>query len=486
MGRFVIFWSIIRISQMTFIFLMNFLIPDHIPSEDVLRFPIPSPSHSSSSSSSSSFISSLFYAFYSSFNKWDSAHFLSIVRDGYSSEQSFAFFPLYPLLVRFFTPIIFFNSFSSSASSILTAVILSNIAFLLSALVLYLLLQHLIRPHNENEHTLRKKDDALILLEEEEEEEDSFAALLFSLNPASLFFISPYSESAFSLFSFTAILLYHRKNYMTSSLFFFLASATRFNGVFNICFPLCLGLQRLYLLSCHHHRYIKKYISSYLYHIVCGMMLPSLAIILPFVLLNLTLRSRICHSKPLIAFGIDLWTNFTQNGLLINSTDSKALLCEAEGYNYNLYSILQRKYWNVGLFRYYQLRKTPNFLLAAPILFISLQACRSFFQPWLLVWSRKDGDGKRFHALRGLLLYPNFAHIVHLMVSVIVLVLYAHIEISTRLLLSSSPYLYMYMARQILQEKKNEKSQTLSLIIAYFISYNTLAALLHPNAYPWT
>src|SRR3989338_6084990 len=67
---------------------------------------------------------------------FDGAHYLLIAKNGYSQYQQ-AFFPLYPLLIRWLSPLFFNNH-------LLTALIISNISFLLGLLIFskYLFLCH--------------------------------------------------------------------------------------------------------------------------------------------------------------------------------------------------------------------------------------------------------------------------------------------------------------------------------------------------------
>jgi Gpi18-like mannosyltransferase len=57
--------------------------------------------------------------------------------------------------------------------------------------------------------------------------------------------------------------------------------------------------------------------------------------------------------------------------------------CNYSGLWPNMYGYVQAKYWGVGLFKYYQLSQLPNFLLAAPILILTITGIRAYVNVWL-------------------------------------------------------------------------------------------------------
>ena len=60
---------------------------------------------------------------------FDGLHYILIARDGYAQYEQ-AFFPLYPLLIKFLTPLFFNNQ-------LLTGLIISNVSFFLGLILFY-------------------------------------------------------------------------------------------------------------------------------------------------------------------------------------------------------------------------------------------------------------------------------------------------------------------------------------------------------------
>ena len=78
-----------RILIIILVIISDVLVSDHSPGDDVAVF------HFASS------LSPYFSKLLGSFTKWDSAFYLTIARNGmYTNEQQFAFYPMYPYLIR--------------------------------------------------------------------------------------------------------------------------------------------------------------------------------------------------------------------------------------------------------------------------------------------------------------------------------------------------------------------------------------------------
>ncbi|KAI5191357.1 GPI mannosyltransferase 2 [Nematocida sp. AWRm77] len=132
--------------------------------------------------------------------RWDALYFYVICKEGYVSDNSTAFFPLYPLLVRGLSRLLFLPV-------CICGVLLSNIAFCLSSVLLYAIT-----------HTLFGKKKA------------EQACVLFCFSPCSVLYSSMYTEALFCFFALLGVhaVLLNRKP--LAALALAAASGVRSNG----------------------------------------------------------------------------------------------------------------------------------------------------------------------------------------------------------------------------------------------------------------
>jgi len=138
----------------------------------------------------------------SSLANFDGIHYIKIAKIGYSQYEQ-AFFPLYPILIKFLTPLF-------SNNQLLTGIIISNISFCLGLWVFakYLEIDH-----------WKLKIWPLIFL------------MAF---PTSFFFGAVYTEGLFFLLVTSTLYFLKKNNYFLVIIFAFLTSLTRLVGVFLI------------------------------------------------------------------------------------------------------------------------------------------------------------------------------------------------------------------------------------------------------------
>jgi len=162
--------------------------------------------------------------------QWDAGWYLRIAGNGsqmgysrYTAEahhhfSAFAFFPLYPLLVRAAAVLVpgALDSIPVSggggtppASLVLAGLVVANLAFVLALIALYLLAESRAGPGAARR-----------------------TVLLLCLFPTTIFFSAPYSESLFFLWLVLFFLCLDRRRWWLAGLCGLLASATRSNGVF--------------------------------------------------------------------------------------------------------------------------------------------------------------------------------------------------------------------------------------------------------------
>ena len=332
-------------------------------------------------------------------DNWDAEYFVFVAEHGYARhEQTMAFFPLLPALMRVLAETILrplTSVLSLREVLLLAGVVVNFAAFPLAALLLYRLTLRLFGAVRDDDRRGRRRgrgegrkgggrEGRLALL----------SSLLFCLNPASVFMSAVYTETLFVTFSFLGMWLLEeekeedaslcRRSHNASSscisshrswlaaVAFGLATATRSNGI-----VLCgyLGYYHLKPLVWDLLSWLKLSSSSPL-PVSIKLRLPMRS--LWSSLLTFCAQCLISVSPFVLFQWYGYYLYCQSDDIQSQSSESVALLTpERAGGTHPVpvwcdwkvplpYSHIQSHYWDVGLLRYYRLKQVPNFLLAAP------------------------------------------------------------------------------------------------------------------------
>lgn len=131
--------------------------------------------------------------------QWDGGHYLEIAKFGYLNPSDFAFFPLYPFLIRFFS--------SFLGNEIFWGLLISNTAFLIFLQLFY--------------NSLSQKYSSKIAFN---------STILYLLFPTTFFTTTFYSESLFLLLAYLSFWAMDNKKYLLAALTINLSSLTRLLG----------------------------------------------------------------------------------------------------------------------------------------------------------------------------------------------------------------------------------------------------------------
>lgn len=213
-----IFWFAIisRIIVLNLQFIFNFLFPDH--NADAFKSPI------DNSEQISSYDNIIIFLF-NGLTRWDGQYFLHIAKYGYTYENTLAFYPLYPMLIRITSVSIrkIFFKLNVHSSILIAAVLINIICFVKSAVIFYDLSKIILKTTNI----------AYI------------AAILYCINPATIFFSAVYSESLFAYLTFSSMLRSIKLDpYVLIPIG--LSILTRSNGMVNVGFPIYYQLKKLF------------------------------------------------------------------------------------------------------------------------------------------------------------------------------------------------------------------------------------------------
>lgn len=141
-----------------------------------------------------------------------------------------------------------------------------------------------------------------------------------------------------------------------------------------------------------------------------------------------------------------------------------------------MYMFIQKEYWNVGLFRYYEWKQLPNFVLAAPMLLLSGHGLATHF------WSRFARPSKP----KALLPPRATTYYVHWLFLTVNALLVVHIQVTTRLLCACPPVFWAPAAYLMEPSRPAALSRLGRVVLAYFLLFNVLGIGLFSSFYPWT
>lgn len=410
-------------------YLFNILIPDH-QAQDVFISP-------SLQDNDKTNIGHVVTYLFGGFLRWDAQYFLHIYRYGYTYENTLAFFPLYPNVLRLLTIII---PGHPNTLFVVVTVIFNNIVFIFTAMVLFHLTLHI---HKNIEMAYN-------------------SAVLFCFNPASIFFSAPYSESLFAFTTFYGMYHIAYKNIWKSTLFFCFSVLSRSNGLLNAGFLFYSIIQ-----SVVKKKNIFKYFIGICFIFTC------------FSLFQLFGYYKFCTLQE-HSFDAKVINYAIANNLITPNNHSVPLWCGIR----LPYSYVQEKYWeNIGFLNYFQFKQIPNFLLASPCIFLLLKFGFEYFYNNAIIYLGLRNQDK-----------PDFAYVVHSTFLTIFCFFCIHVQVTTRMLASSSPVFYWACASYFkfpLHFNRttfnlvcnNNKSK---LIILYFFTYFIVGIALFVNFLPFT
>jgi phosphatidylinositol glycan class V len=414
----------VRVVATLLIIVVANILPDH-EAEGVERFQFP-------------FSSKWTEMFADPFVKWDSIHFLNIALKGYQNDYQFAFYPAYPYLLgvsaKIFIPLQFLTETDM--------MVCRGTAFsLLFSLVSLILLREILKELDFSPKVVNT------------------ACVVFIFNPAFIFFVSLYTESCFTMFSWLTFYLFLKYRRIPYYLIPLIVSCTiRSNGI----------LTAIPILSVH------------LMETLVRRKLTLKAV----VFVSLTL---VCSILPYLSFSYYAFSRICSENLFTGEGNEE--FCQS-GQFYLTYSHLQKKYWNVGFLSSFQFRQIPNIMLATPILLLSFSTLFASFNEDIeekeLVSNRLWISANWNISFKSSLLPWKF----HLLVTTLLGLFMAHIQISTRLICSSSILIYVGIAKLLEGEeeqkgKKNGKKMK-KYITIYLFLYVIGGSILHTNFYPWT
>ncbi|XP_054273949.1 GPI mannosyltransferase 2-like [Macrosteles quadrilineatus] len=434
--------------------------------------------------------------------RWDAQYFLHIAHYGYTYENTLVFFPMFPFFARILANVldVILNGVLNHYSTVLLSALTINFYFFVSASIKLFELSCKVL-----------KDESLAYK----------SALFFCVNPASIFFTAPYSESCFAFFTFSGMLFcVENERDLLSSFALGLSSCARSNGVLNLGYIAHKCIKRAFNIL-----QVLKYqfnFSSFYTMIVelCKLCICTIVFIAPFIMFQGYAYMTFCKSKVNIP---EFLNEFGKSkGFVTPSSDSPPWCNHKIPFSY---SYVQNHYWHVGFLKYYQIKQIPNFVLASPVIFLILRHSYLFMlENTSILFSLGLKSPYRVNYQQQELTPEFFVFVVHTVFLTIFCMFFVHVQVTTRMIASSCPVLYWFVALRyktesgtksdvissrlktsgsnnysLVETKENIASVWRTVILTdkpvniwshcirmYFYSYFIIGTVIFSNFLPWT
>ncbi|KAI3633683.1 hypothetical protein MIR68_008630 [Amoeboaphelidium protococcarum] len=369
------------------------------------------------------FIETSLIYFFEPYLRWDAVYFHHISLNGYVFEQEYAFFPLVPTLISGIAKIVRLVGIHDTIVNnfvlhLVLGVLINHAIFIVAVLVLALFASQV------------SQDNRLSFV----------CGILFALSPAGIFLSSIYTESSFALFSFAGMHQWLCDHDVMAAGMFFIAGLARSNGLLDsgfFMYSIIVSCMQLYIQG---RQLITTLLISLMRNVFCILLcLSSFAIVQKIAYDEMCLRDPNPQSE---------WCTWTIP---------------------LVYSYVQKHYWNNGFLSYWELKQFPNFLLAAPMVMLSVH----FISRYL-----RSVDVK--HLLQDKLQLKTVPFYVLWLGMVVYCVLFMHVQVITRFL-TSMPMLYVELARLVIQDDTSG-TYVVKLLFLYALCTTLAFGTFYPPA----
>ncbi|KAG0092594.1 hypothetical protein BGZ92_009276 [Podila epicladia] len=376
----------------------------------------------------------LFKSIIGVFLRWDAFYFVHIAEHGYVFEQAHAFFPLLPISMRLvantvLAPLSLLMTYQQQL--VLAGVLVANGSFIIASVQLYRL-----------SNTLFGNERFAFL-----------SALLYILTPSGIFMSAIYTESLFAAISFSGMIFTAQKQYLLAAIFFSLSSTARSNGIL--------------------------YAGYFVYDLVIQMDLSKPTMQKLAVLVK---TAALCAISWVGFFAVQAYGYY----LYCSEDHSNVYMrpwCLAKPPL--LYTFVQSFYWNIGFFRYYEIKQIPNFLMAAPMITLSAVGIYSYIMHdtrRALTLGRDSTYAGRSQTppFMSLSTFPYIVLWAALLLSNITTM---HIQIITRAF-SCMPPVYWFAAHQFGDKNFGLRAGYAQSVTTFFVMYGLIGVILFANFFP--